>query len=505
LFFKKNTSLAMLRFFRVLLWLGCLAGSPMATQARSVQYTIEPVWAGPERLADLRITLRVVGDADGSTTFQVPNVYGGATDLYRCVRHLRATERGQVLRYDADSTQVVVQHPPGREVRLTYQLRQDFLGEWPSTEQAFRPIIQPSFFHVLGATLFVVPSSTDGYAVSVEWVGFPAKWLIHNSFGADERRQTWQADDLVWFESVFVGGTDWRRHTVYIRERPVHLVLRGTDWDFSDTSLLRLLEQTVECQRQFWADYDIGYYTVTLLPLAVPPQPAGTGGFSYAYLGTGLRQSFAAFATPVRGMTAASLQHMLHHELMHHWIGGQIRNGGPPNDMTLAWLSEGFTEYFAYKNRLRCGAMSPEAYAEEVNERFFRGLWTSPQRTAPNSAIARDFFTNPELGLLPYTRGFVLAWYLDRTIAAKSNGRESLDDVMRACLAHYRGAADVDLTTDFDFFLKKISAAAGINSRVWHQQYVVEGQFLSAHLLGVPDGFILTVDADGFPSLSVKK
>lgn len=462
--------------------------------ARAVQYTLSPVFNSQQTLFALRVQLEMVGDADGATQLQLPDQFGPANHLYRCISRIRSLS-GQPIAFSADSLSVIVQHPPGALIHLSYEVKQDVPAPLMTAANSSRPFISGSNFQVIGAALFIIPlAPSDGYQVTFSWQQFPTNWMLHSSFGP-EFQQQWSAPDVRWLESVFSGGADWRRYQTAVQGKPVFLTILGKKWSFTDSLLVEALQTIVACQREFWNDFDIPSYTVTLLPIDHPDQKV-------YYSGVGLSQSFATYATP-EGLQLSHLQHLFHHELMHHWIGGEIRNGGAANDMQFAWFSEGFTEYFSWQNQLRCGFIDSTTFAHQITTRYFKALWQSPNAQQPNSWIADHFWDQPEARLLPYQRGFVMAFYLNQLIEQHSRGKRHLSDAMQKILAWYR-TDNRTLIANHTMLLKILSTETGTNVELLYKKHILNGQLIPISNLNAPKGFLLKNSPDGYPVLAKK-
>jgi predicted metalloprotease with PDZ domain len=462
----------------------------------TVTYIVSPVLDQSEHLVALKVQMNLMGDADGETQLRLPNVFGSANHLYRCFSRLRS-ESGHPILLSTDSLDVLVKHDANDSISISYEVCQDWEGAVPSTILAFRPWINAAAFHILGVGLFIAPYANRGYRVSVQWQGFPPNWLLHNSYGTMQMAQTWNADDARWMESVFIGGTGWRLLETKVADQPIYLAIRGDGWAFSDTAVLFLLNQTVAYQRFFWKDYAVPYYTVTIMPMKAPE------GYT-SYLGTGLIHSFAVFATPVTGFKLSDLDRLFHHELMHDWIGVKIRNGGQPNDMQLAWFSEGFTEYFSYLNQLSCGSLDTNTFIIAINERFFKGLWESKVAEQPNSYISANFFKHRDANELPYLRGFVFAYHLDRLIEQKSQNRHGLHDVLLEFLNYYY-KENRDVLTGFEHFLSVLTKETGQNIKKMHEDYITNGKLIPSNQLLPMRGFSISVNGKGQPRMGLKQ
>jgi predicted metalloprotease with PDZ domain len=63
---------------------------------------------------------------------------------------------------------------------------------------------------------------------------------------------------------------------------------------------------------------------------------------------------------------------MLNHEMMHEWTGGKIQNkAGELN----YWFSEGFADYYAFKNRLRSKELSFDQWLQDFNNDVIKAHW----------------------------------------------------------------------------------------------------------------------------------
>lgn len=475
-----------------------------AASAGAVRYEITPVFSA-NAAPRLQVRVLLYGETDGTTEFALPNEFGPSEQLFNCIRNLSCRTRGCTLIINEETHMALVQHPASAQIELCYEVLQDFPGSEVTRETAFRPLIQPDFFHILGGALFITPMFGEGSCeVTLEWHGFPDNWVIHNSYGTQERTQHFQFSKSRMIESVFMGG-DFRVLKTEVGNRPVYLAIRGNDWSFKDADLLNMLQKTVATQRAFWSDWDIPYYTVTLLPMAARPAMSGGPGYSSVeYMGTGLRNSFAAFVTPSPNLEVADIRHLFNHEMMHNWIGNKIRSGGGPNDMRFGWFSEGFTEYFALKNMLNGGFIAADQYVETLNDDFFDRLYTSEIGEEPNDIVAAGFFSDQVKAELPYKRGFVFAFFLDNAIKSNSSGQKDLHHFMLDLLEYY-SMRPHDLTLNFDFFEEKLTEYLQQDSDQFIQKYIREGKRIAPGTFILPKYWKMETDESGVPRVRLDK
>ncbi len=368
------------------------------------------------------------GSHSGRTMITLPSEWGGQTNLYSAIHNLSAKSSGKTKIDVTDEPNVkLVHHDSGDVVTVSYDLVQDFEGLLNNAIR-YRPVTDSEYFHWIGHTVWVLPKWDDEQKVNArfDWRGFPKEWALASSDSVKKSRYTVRTTLGELKRTINVGG-DFRLVSQTVGGQPVHFAVRGT-WSFRDEELARMAARVIDGQRRFWDDRSQKYYLITLVPIY-----EGPGAYSFG--GTGLRDSFALFATP--NATVERLRSLIAHEYFHNW--NPVRLGRMPADeASLYWFSEGFTEYFCNELLRRDGVFTEDEYRSRVNE-LIREYYTSPERESLNERIATQFWQNDAVQRLPYLRGFMLALNWNAAIVAESNGRHSLDDVMRDLLASAEG------------------------------------------------------------------
>ncbi|MES2832488.1 MAG: M61 family metallopeptidase [Pseudomonadota bacterium] len=184
---------------------------------------------------------------------------------------------------------------------------------------------------------------------------------------------------------------------------------------------------------------------------------------------------------PVIGQTALtdgyrSYLGLCSHEYFHTWNVKRIKPAAfAPYQLaaesytSLLWLFEGFTSYYDDLTLVRTGVIDEAAYcsllANTING-VLRGSGRTKQSVAESSFDAwikyyRQDENAPNAIVSYYNKGSLVALALDLTICARSEGRKSLDDVMRALWHRYgrdfygngavgRGVAEAEVEALFD-------------------------------------------------------
>lgn len=442
----------------------CLLNINALSQVKKLQYSIST-----EQLSGkFNIALDFTAGNNTSTEIQLPDKFGKFTNAYRFVLLQKGKNIDRIEVKENDSAVVVLHHKPNLPVRFQYTLINALRDSLPGREPAYSIIIKPHYFNIPGQVLFAYPKEWEQQRVnvSIKWNNYPKSWSNVNSFGTNKQVQTLTniyTSDFV--QSIWAGG-DYRVYTVTVNKKPVCFAIRGS-WHFKDTEMLNMIQKTIAGQRAFWNDYNISQYTVTLMPFLTEDE------YSMSYQGTGLANSFATWATTNKNTSPSSLTYLYNHELMHHWIGTLIKNEQP--EELLYWFSEGFTEYYTYKNMLESKFISESQYKRSLDS--ILGIhYNDSVHASPNTVIKENFWKDYKFQKLPYSRGRIFAWFTDLWIQKETAGKKSLKDVMllvlNKCLTEH-------VKFSKQLFIETVQQVAGIAINPAIEKYIEQGQFIS--------------------------
>jgi predicted metalloprotease with PDZ domain len=162
------------------------------------------------------------------------------------------------------------------------------------------------------------------------------------------------------------------------------------------------------------------------------------------------------------------------HEYFHTWNVKRIKpaafapyNLQVENYSPLLWLFEGFTSYYDDLMLVRAGVIAEAAYFKLLGKTIasvLRGSGRTKQSVADSSFDAwgkyyRQDENAPNAIISYYTKGSLIGLALDLSIRAKTGGKKSLDDVMRALWQRYgrdfyngsaRGVTSAEVEALFD-------------------------------------------------------
>lgn len=414
------------------------------TYPTALDYTVKvilPTTANEAR-SEWLVTLTLKGSSSGSTEFELPHKWAGRDDFFSGIKDLTISGDGIAVP-DVSATQLKDQgevkvlsasHTPNAVLTVQYRLTRIGDAYPKSQSDAYSPVLEKNYFHVIGHGAWVVPRAPREHKlkIAMHWQ-MPANWAIANSFDTGKREQKFNASMTQLRSGLYLGG-DFRLIKSSVHGYPVTVALRD-DWGFFDKNFADLAQGIFLMERAFWPDYKYRHSLISAIQIGSANVPSG-----YNLGGTGLENAFALFLSPRTQIK--ELRHLITHELWHNWNPGKLGELKEPEQL-LYWWSEGFTDFYAYRLMLRNGLFSNQEYANAYND-VLRRYMQSSVRNAPNSRISVDFWNNDEVKKLAYQRGMLLAARLDREIAVASVGKFSLDHVMRDLYASVKLGRSLD-------------------------------------------------------------
>lgn len=174
-----------------------------------------------------------------------------------------------------------------------------------------------------------------------------------------------------------------------------------------------------------------------------PPESNASGALEHL-------NAFVSFAPPGNFATPEMLIGTAAHEYFHLWNVKRIRPAemwpydySRENETPLLWVSEGFTNYYGNVARYRSGLSTSESFLQTAAgaasgvENTEARNYISPAEASVSTWVGYD--SPVAFGISYYTQGQNLGALLDLSIRHDTDGRSSLDDVMRALFTeHYK-------------------------------------------------------------------
>jgi hypothetical protein len=204
--------------------------------------------------------------------------------------------------------------------------------------------------------------------------------------------------------------------------------LWGGEPPFDPRELMRWTARLHSWMSGFFKDAQEPAYRVILR--ANPQNPGG--GVAY----------FQAFVVGYGdGTTAEGLKSIFGHEMTHTWTAAGEDIG--------KWYNEGNAVYYQGLLPWRAGLITIDDYLANINRTASR-YYTNPQNRTPEADVARQFWENTYVRVLPYDRGAMYFAVLDGKVRRASAGKRSIDDLIGVMVGLYRSGRPMTEQTWID-------------------------------------------------------
>lgn len=440
-----------------------LSDLSFCSDLRRLSYTLEPVFS--ENTMTLQVEMVFRGNSSGQTRIFLPDNWAGQEKLYESIMTVTSPLPDTEL-CETDKSHIrMVRHEPDAPLKIQYTVKQHWSGPMEGQRfQKYWPIINKRYFHFVGLVFFIFPDRlrTGNVDFEIDWKNFPAEWAICNSFGCGQSHQEITSTMEMFRRAVYAGG-DYRIHEILIQDQIVYVTLRGEDWNFSDQEFFNFVGRIVSAERNFWSDHKFPFFLILLTPFGKGHRNSG---------GTGLHQSFDVFFYADTDLNLG-FKRLFAHELFHSWNTAKLGRRESPEQL-LYWFSEGFTDFYARLLLLRARLITLEEYVSDFNLKL-KNYHLSPVREAPNQKILEGYWSDEDIGLLPYQRGDVIAHRWNALIKTQTEYRQSLDDVM---LALFRRAQTGRQVITHALLMEELNPLIGKAVEEEFQKYIDSGQLI---------------------------
>lgn len=324
----------------------------------------------------------------------------------------------------------------GERITLAYFVRPYDSQTLKKSNNFYAPIIRNKYKNFVGSMALIVPfvPKNDGQKVPIElnW-NLPPQFKIYNSFGSLQNHQKITANFAELWDAVYTAGTDIRAAHINVRGRPVTIALEGHWSKIEDQEFVKIITRLLETQRETWQSDDFPYFFASFLSL-------GSGcaaNLPFRFAGSAHKDSFRAYF-PADCALTPEMKQLISHELMHQWIGKQVKMGQKPGHIDGKWLTEGWTDFFGRLMAYRAGVITEQEYFNTLNKVLVDYQNSNERDVTLNSLVQRMYkrgYSNRQLEQVPYQQGEIMAWRLNQQIKSASGFKYSMDDVMRDLLA----------------------------------------------------------------------
>ncbi len=357
-------------------------------------------------------------------------------------------------------------------IRIEYDYRADTLG----LNQAK---IATDFAFFTGIELFLEPHGHRGDPATVRF-HIPEGWKLISALKDTANPMVYTAADYDTLVDapVMMGKFDLTEFEV---EGKPHYFAAAPAGVFNAEKTKKFTEiwaKTIKAESAIFGG--LPYEKYVAFYFFMPAQSNASGALEHL-------NSYVAFAPAGEASTPEGIIGTGAHEFFHLWNVKRIRPAemwpydySRENETPLLWVSEGFTNYYGVVGTYRGGVTSKEHFLSRVADAA-AGIEGSEARhyiSPANSSVSTwaGYDTPVAFGISYYTQGQNLAALLDLSIRNDTNGRASLDDVMRALYYEHFKRGRGFTTTDM----------IGIVNRLTKKNY---SQFYERYVFGteVPD------------------
>lgn len=327
-----------------------------------------------------------------------------------------------------------------------------------------------------GAPTFVTPvGSSRPHEIRLE---LPPQWksaLTGLDAAADGRPNHFRAGDYeTLVDSPIVAGNPVIRE-FRVADVPHYLVGVGETDGWDADAAARDLARFVTEARRFWGFLPYNKYDFLLL------FRRGGGGLEHKNSTLSTVAVRPGSPWPAIGLLAHEYFHLFNVKRLRPMELGPFDFEHPPTTRSL-WLAEGVTSYYSDLLLERSGVRTRDDYLRSLS-RVIGELQRAPGRLLQSvEQSALEVWNNSNSGVNPaastvsyYTKGHVLGLLLDARIRRATDGRRSLDDVMRRAYERYAGARGYTA----DDFRGVAEEVAGADLRDWFLANVGSAQELN--------------------------
>lgn len=387
------------------------------------------------------------------------------------VEGFTATANGQSIRYEKINKNTWrVYSPKAPQLKVAYKV------------YAYELSVRTSFLnadhgYINGASVFMYPDGLQSEQAVIKVVPFKDWKVVTTALPAAAENQdfVFQATN---YDEVADSPIEIGNHEVWQFEvnGVPHRVAMFGESNVNKEKFLADLKKITSTAAQIMGDLPLDRYVFIIHNL-----PNGRGGLEHKYATT-LQVKQWNYGTP-SGYNA--ILNLAAHEYFHLWNVKRLRPAGlgPFNYDTetytrLLWVSEGFTSYYADLIMRRAGFYTNEKYLNVVAEEI-ADLENKPgthiQSAAESSFDAwikyyrpNENSNNAEVSY--YSKGTIIGLLLNLEILKRTNGRKSLDDLMRHLYQQYYKKLDRGFTeTEFK---QAAESLAGGNLDTFFHDYI---------------------------------
>ena len=288
--------------------------------------------------------------------------------------------------------------------------------------------------------MYVVNHKPDPVKLAIDP---PAGWRITNGRMDRADQREWQFPNWdVMIDTSTEIAPDWTVDSFGVDGKKYHVVVHSFgDEGGKRAKLVRDIEKIVRAETAMWGPPDFDSYTFLIHFAADDVSGDGMEHLT----STQIIEPGALGEEGVYGSTLATVAH----EFFHVWNVKRLRPAelGPwdftrPLNTRSLWIAEGLTNYYGHLMMRRSGVWDDTAFWRRESQTItaIENAGGTRLMSAEESSLAAPFIDDAphaqrtnlaNTAISYYPKGELIGMVLDLTIRGKTNGKASLDDVMR--------------------------------------------------------------------------
>jgi predicted metalloprotease with PDZ domain len=341
------------------------------------------------------------------------------------------------------------------EIKIEFDYRADTLA----LNQAK---IAKDFAFFTGTELFLQPEGHRQNASTIHF-SIPQNWKIISALKETSDPLTFTAND---YDTLVDAPTEMGNFDVarFVVEGKPHYFVATPAGAFSTDKSKKftdLLAKAASAESAIFGG--LPYEKYVYFYFFLPPESNASGALEHL-------NSHVSFAPPGNIAQPERMINTAAHEFFHLWNVKRIRPAemypydySTEDETPLLWVSEGFTNYYANVATYRAGIITQKDFLDAA-ARAISGVENNPARgyISPAEASVSTWlgYDSPTaFGISYYTQGQNLGALLDLSILRDTNGKRSLDDVMRSLYKDFylrdRGFTTEDMISEISLLTRK--------------------------------------------------
>jgi predicted metalloprotease with PDZ domain len=286
------------------------------------------------------------------------------------------------------------------------------------------PRIDGRAFSAMGQSFLALPVADRPRPIVIHWD------LSHMGAGATAASSYGDGDVVLPLgsparldQAIFMAG-QLRREPLAIRKIGFQALWSG-DPGFDLHPPMRWTNRLYDWMNRFFGPYQSPYHVFLRYNSRNP------GG------GVAAHDSF--MVTYGTGVSGTNLEQIFGHEMTHTFTAFSMG----------IWFDEGNAVYYQRQLSWRAGMATTAEYLDDINKTAAR-YYTNAKINAPEDQLGPNFWKDSWLNTLGYDRGALYFAILNGKIRRASNGKRSIDDLMRDMVKRFRSGLTVNEATWLD-------------------------------------------------------